>query len=243
MSGTVMIEHRAPARVGLSLVELLVVIVIVAALAALLLLGTRWTLTRSDSARCLANLRQVGLAANAFTEDHRGMLPAPIVEWGARTWAAQLAPYVDEDPQAVMRGEFAERSVLRGCPGWMRSPYRAYWAGRTDLDWPVTWDCGYGMAVLVSEPSGQHTLSGAQWTTLTNVPCVNIASVSLPSSRVFIADSGPWWLWPSWINDDPRAYGGDFLRHRGRAGALFYDGHTALLDRAGLTTAVERPWE
>lgn len=63
-------------RGGFTLLELLVVVSIVLLLAALLFGVQRAGLARVHSAKCLANLRQIGVAFQQYVVDHQGVLPA-----------------------------------------------------------------------------------------------------------------------------------------------------------------------
>jgi len=58
-----------------TLIELLVVIAIIAALAALMLPGLASARDKGWRAACLSNLRQIGLALNAYASDYDGKIP------------------------------------------------------------------------------------------------------------------------------------------------------------------------
>src|SRR5262245_63037310 len=62
-------------RRGFTLVELLVVIGVVAALAALLLPALASASDRARRTACLSNLRQVGIAVQAYAADNSGRIP------------------------------------------------------------------------------------------------------------------------------------------------------------------------
>src|SRR5688572_12178562 len=59
-------------RRAFTLIELLVVIAIIAVLAALLLPALSRAKDSARSAKCASNLRQLGLAAQMYFDDHRG---------------------------------------------------------------------------------------------------------------------------------------------------------------------------
>ncbi len=61
-----------------TLIELLVVISIIAVLAALLLPVLGNVQAGANSTKCTSNLRQIGVAINAYTNDNDGLLPGPL---------------------------------------------------------------------------------------------------------------------------------------------------------------------
>lgn len=86
-----------------TLVELLVVIAIIAVLAALTLTAFQSMLARADSAKCMSNLKQIGVGLFAFASDNDGVFPIAggDIQRGAvdpttqkPAWTEQLAPYV-----------------------------------------------------------------------------------------------------------------------------------------------------
>jgi general secretion pathway protein G len=78
MTPVLPIMHIAPTartRNGFTLVELLVVIALVVALASVAALGARSALLASREARCMNNLRNIGVALYAYANDHGGSFP------------------------------------------------------------------------------------------------------------------------------------------------------------------------
>lgn len=67
-----------PRSSAFTLIELLVVIAIIAVLAALLLPVLGKVQDGANSTKCASNLRQIGVAINAYTADNDGLLPGPL---------------------------------------------------------------------------------------------------------------------------------------------------------------------
>ena len=86
---------------GFTIIELLVVIGIIAILAALIFPALGNAREKANRTRCLANLKQVAVAARMQFDDLGNRLPvrgttsADCVDWGVA--AEQLLPYVSND--------------------------------------------------------------------------------------------------------------------------------------------------
>jgi prepilin-type processing-associated H-X9-DG protein/prepilin-type N-terminal cleavage/methylation domain-containing protein len=105
---------RAIGCEAFTLVEMLAAVAITALLAALLMLGVQSAADKSKSARCLSNLKQLGVAIHAYAADNNGQmaattdLPSPAVRW-----VTLIKPYLGE--------QIGRKSVFL-CPAEEKQP-------------------------------------------------------------------------------------------------------------------------
>lgn len=94
---------RRPAAGAFTLIELLVIVSIIAILIGVLLPALAGARDMAQSTQSLSNLRQIGIAAHAYTVDHKSyffmMSSAPATKKNGNKprWADYLFPYVNEE--------------------------------------------------------------------------------------------------------------------------------------------------
>jgi len=102
--------RRAPRAGAFTLAELLVVLAILSLLAALILPALRRSRTAARATVCISNLRQMGLAAQLYWDDHGGIA---FVERGARTnngWNYWFG-WLEDGPEGSRRFEPASGAL------------------------------------------------------------------------------------------------------------------------------------
>ena len=122
-------RHPRAANIkAFTLIELLVVIAIIAVLAALTFAVSGSVRKYTDRAKCLVNLRSIGVAINTYANDHEATLPGPMWTWQScwfdekddSTLGTLLAPYLGQTP-----GSESQKMMVLVCPAWQRgAPYR-----------------------------------------------------------------------------------------------------------------------
>jgi prepilin-type N-terminal cleavage/methylation domain-containing protein/prepilin-type processing-associated H-X9-DG protein len=213
-------------RCAFTLIELLVVISIIAVLAALLLPAVSLAKASANATSCSSNLRQVGIAALAYTMDNDDFM-VRIKDDDARFpdntchWFETLAPYagLTGNTNGVVTGTDImgySRTILRGCPTYKNGP---------------AWYPGYGMVLYPYMPVNTYHnyFKGGGWWGVRDIP---ITSILQPSYRIYMGDSNDWNLLGLDYNI-PRFWklgmqGQDVSRHgKNKANYLFFDGHVA----------------
>ena len=264
-------------RRAFTLVELLVVIAIIAVLIAILLPALQAAKRNANSVKCLSNLRQVGMAFQMYEADNKGMWPIAVHRNDGHIpvpnglpevrWPDQIARYIAAnkniayDRLDLMR----ERSVLWGCPEWIKSSDRV---GGTVDGFADRVRLGYGMQyypidrkeqnlAYIGPPFGKYT-AAAKWlvhgterglvadsiTHILEVP----DTLSLSTSRWQPFDGGSAGYVPGGVNVDSTRHARPGTTKQMSANnrymnMLFCDGHATPVSVKEAWNAIHNPGE
>jgi len=240
-------QKKSPS--AFTLIEMLIVIAIIGALAALLVPAASKGIEASRSAKCLSNLRQIGVAASAYSGENNGRL-VPTNVAGANTaaskiWRGLLLPYLDGNGKVLVCPSDAFEThrtvdVATGNFGSQPTSYgvnTTYYYNINGMTLPVPGFHDYG------DPNNPLDSPGRR-----------LASVPHPAATLYIVDIGvpdniaqPITQWTEKGRRPTQASFGYaampnrwsagnycvYPRHAGgRANALFYDGHARSVDIA-----------
>ncbi|MCC6320265.1 MAG: prepilin-type N-terminal cleavage/methylation domain-containing protein [Phycisphaerales bacterium] len=246
-----------PARSSLtrafSLIELLVVIAIIAILIGLLLPALGAAREESRTSKCAANLRQIDLLVEQYTDDNREVYPAHRSTdvnafdadwwWGTVVYETNLQTRQereDADPRIL-----ADSYALFHCPSIRDAEvvHGYSWTWRFDAH---RVGYGYNAFFFGFAPYGRPEAQGAfNWwnrrdgRNLVVMPRLGMQQVLMPSKTVLLGDSCPrpdgLWSMSMWFPNILSAAEGIDTRHGGRGlrdttgtgNTVYTDGHIA----------------
>ena len=166
--------HRRHAGKGFTLIELLVVIGIIAILVGILLPTLQRARRTANTAKCLSNLRQIGMAHNMYINDFKLAIVQPV-QWDTNFkpekvfWFQRLSAYMNKKDSR--QGDFNSSKVsmvFKGCPEW--EPVDNEPNGIPDSD-----KIGYGMSRRLRAPLSRQRYHypgqpGQPWLAVAGIP-------------------------------------------------------------------------
>jgi prepilin-type processing-associated H-X9-DG protein/prepilin-type N-terminal cleavage/methylation domain-containing protein len=219
---------------GFTLVELLVVIGIIALLVAILLPALGKARRQAQTASCMSNLRQVGLAMRMYASDHKGWLP--LIRggpgWQGPFWYIPLSKYVGKDLSkfntlATWSDFKAEdiQGVFKTCPAYEQ------------ID-PENWRPGYGMnwqlyrGTKVAPKGSVYLAANDEVNTFITpddaspgqkyrIGTLKLESIYKPTERILVADAADNWIATEPSSDRRTTLTYDFARSTNPVYAAF----------------------
>lgn len=219
--------RAASARCGrgaFTLVELLVVIAVIAVLASLLLPALRSAKVSAKRAKCVSNLRQLGLAAQLYwgdNDDQAFRYVNGATNNGRIYWFGWLENGAEGqrqfDPTLGELWPYLESRGVELCPEFdYRAPHYKPKANGASY--------GYGYNLHLSTPASQARFdigslsNAAQTVVFADAAQVNDFQAPASSANPMLEE---WYYVSANVWDYPNAH----FRHRGLANAVFADGH------------------
>lgn len=222
-----------------TLIELLIVISIIAILAGMLLPALNSAREKARSIACTNNLKQSMSALQFYADDYENHMPVVVYREGAYTrWTAVMTD-----------GNGSNRN---GTLGWNAHANRQYITSKS-LRCPSDTDNGtsnwrlystYGMYRPQHDGSTtavnlQHSALGSFSVWAKDMSIYhNTAKMKMASSTFFVGDSFALSTNCGAANWRPKRNGSEqnalYLRHSGRVGLGYADGHAGSMDRTGL---------
>lgn len=231
-------QNRASA--AFTLIELLTVIAIIGILAGILIPTVGSVRKTAQTAACVSNLRQIGVAFQLHAEANKGNLPMPQedgVTWPMNTWMYKLQPYLEDRKIKDTPTNLAlcYDGVFR-CPG---KPNR-------DLSKSDAYKISYGMNTFDATWTGEASRKIARPVNILLQPSITMLAMDRATFTADGADASM----PVYIVNAHKVYRDAIgLWHKGKDNVLFVDGHVEALPKNGLsayliktTDTTARPW-
>ncbi len=221
-------------RRGFTLIELLVVIAIIAILAAILFPVFAQAREKARSISCLSNLKQLGLAAQMYTQDYdeqygggsTHLLGDPGNCFGHRWWLDMLDPYIKNRQMKVCPSERVYAGfwdyTLGDVPG-TQCGEGAYYAS---YSWNVV-GCWFDGANGLNQLPGFTCFGDPNLRYWGIRRGTSAAAIVRPAELIMVMDTREGWIetWADVMTDLARSRDGLAYRHNDGFNAAFADGH------------------
>jgi len=231
-------DEGAALRAAFTLIELLVVIAIIGILAALLLPSLGRAKLQARRIQCVSNLRQMSLAAQAYTGNNADFYPYAYYYddphgvfycWDFTTYETgtnRTVPGLLWQGQANM--QIQQCPSFTGSANWESDPYTGYNYNTSYI--------GHGQGESDDDPTGQGL----------PVPAKTAAVIHPAKTAVFgdgqFADGSDKFMRAPWPNPGDANFSGRYagtqgFRHENRSNVVFVDGHAESLSSCYTTNA------
>lgn len=217
---------------GFTLMELLVTISIIALLAAMLIPIVPLVRSAAGASQCASNLRQLGLANEAYVNDWDGYMSATAA--GGSNWIGILSPLIDPDDKNAT----VANKLWRGCPDWKYSPYfsspskNSWWRGYVRSPFLCLVQRDPARSRVLHDVVGGYHETDSKTATPTIGRWLHRSEISYPAERLWLGDGYDWLI----TYPDSHL---DGYRHRKRPAYVFCDGHVARLASPGASNAIK----
>lgn len=234
-------DRYRPAN-NFTLIELLVVISIIAILAAMLLPALNQARGRARTTKCTNNLKSVGMANMAYSDDNRGFdVPFNMPSWSSYSVCAGFYPYFGISPVresgTPWKLAWGKREIVpfnRLCPEKIGIA-----AGGDGL---------YDMNTYAKNGTGLPGESTRDWLVHFYPKVVNPSQKLHHTETLNLSTNPPgapwnlaWWSWKRKTETSYFTGEGVHFIHSKRANALFFDCHVSLVNSTELFR--EEVWE
>lgn len=177
-----------------TLIELLVVISIIALLIGLLMPALSAAKSSAESAKCMSNQRQIGIAVMAYTNDYNGRL-SDRKNWPKWLKAADSTEWIDPNHEEAYWGVAYAKAAgidndVFNCPSaWDTDPVRGWGTFAEGYNKTCYGLNGYGESGKSAVWLKKYVGSTGQTALFKGTRGKNIASLHNPSGTVFSHDS------------------------------------------------------
>lgn len=219
---------RVGRRFGFTLIELLVVIAIIAILAAILFPIFMKAQMNARGAKCMSNLRQLGLAFREYNQSYN-LRFMPAAGWGytGKTWALNAFPYV------LRKYGYVKTDRIFYCPSApsRTQDFKSDPLGSGQQNDPNAADCGwiwsrdgskshYGNNIGLAGADPDAMDRGVETPWIPDIPFES--DVRSPAQIIYMTDSRWVDLYGAW---HPGRIGNARRRHNEGANCVCVDGH------------------